>query len=158
MLFSIIGYYRYWIYSRILLFIHFIIFFLKFFYWSIVNLQCSASFKHTAKWFSYVHICVCWSLSHVWLFVAPWTVAHQAPLSTEFSRQEYWSGLPFPTPGDFPNPGIEPVSLMSSALASGFFTIGATWEAQTVLQIWCSYVIDDPHWDFRSGQWEKAYE
>ena len=49
----------------------------------------------------------------------PWTVAHQAPLSLEFSRQEYWSGLPFPSPGDLPNPGIEP---MSSALAGGFFT------------------------------------
>ena len=44
----------------------------------------------------------------VWLFVTPWTVAHQAPLSMEFSRQEYWSGLPFPSPGDFPDPGIEP--------------------------------------------------
>ena len=46
-------------------------------------------------------------LSCVWLFVPPWTVAHQAPLSIEFSRQEYWSGLPFPSPGDVPNPGIE---------------------------------------------------
>ena len=44
-------------------------------------------------------------LSHIRLFVTPWTVAHQAPLSTEFSRQEYWSGLPFPTPGDLPKPG-----------------------------------------------------
>ena len=40
--------------------------------------------------------------------VTPWTVAHQAPLSVGFSRQEYWSGLPFPSPGDLPNPGIEP--------------------------------------------------
>ena len=48
------------------------------------------------------------SLSRVWLFVTPWTVAHQAPLSMEFSRQEYWSGLPFPSPGDLPNSGIEP--------------------------------------------------
>ena len=46
-------------------------------------------------------------LSHVRLFVTPWTVAHQAPLSIEFSRQEYWSGLPFPSPGDLPDPGIE---------------------------------------------------
>ena len=50
------------------------------------------------------------SLSRVWLFVTPWTVAHQAPLSMGFSRQEYWSGLPFPSPGDLPNPGIEPGS------------------------------------------------
>ena len=50
------------------------------------------------------------SLSHVQLFVTPWTVAHQAPPSMGFSRQEYWSGLPFPSPGDLPDPGIEPVS------------------------------------------------
>ena len=50
------------------------------------------------------------SLSHVRLFVIPWTVAYQAPLSMEFSRQEYWSGLPFPSPGDLPHPGIEPRS------------------------------------------------
>ena len=50
------------------------------------------------------------SLSHVWLFGTPWTVARQPPLSMGFSRQEYWSGLPFPTPGDRPNPGIEPRS------------------------------------------------
>ena len=50
------------------------------------------------------------SLSRVWLFMTPWTVAYQAPQSTEFSRQEYWSGLPFPSPGDLPNPGIEPGS------------------------------------------------
>ena len=49
-------------------------------------------------------------LSSVRLFVTPWTVAYQAPLSMGFSRQEYWSGLPFPSPGDFPNPGIEPGS------------------------------------------------
>ena len=47
------------------------------------------------------------SLSRVRLFATPWTVAHQAPLSMGFSRQEYWSGLPFPSPGDLPNPGIE---------------------------------------------------
>ena len=50
------------------------------------------------------------SLSCVWLFVTPWTIAHQAPLSMDFSRQEYWSGLPCPPPGDLPNPGIEPRS------------------------------------------------
>ena len=52
-------------------------------------------------------------------FVVPWTVAHQAPLSMGFSRQEYWSGLPFPSPGDLPHLGIKPRSL---ALAGGFFT------------------------------------
>ena len=52
-----------------------------------------------------------------------------APLSKGFSRKEYWSGLPFPPPGDLPNPGIEPMSLTSPALAGGFFTTSATWEA-----------------------------
>ena len=60
------------------------------------------------------------SLSCVWLFAAPWTVAYKAPLSMEFSRQGYWSGLPFPSPGDLPNPGIEPGSptLQADALTS----------------------------------------
>ena len=59
----------------------------------------------------------------------PWTVAHQAPLSMEFSRHEYWNGLPFPFSGDFPNPGMEPASLLSPASAGGFFTTSAAWEA-----------------------------
>ena len=50
------------------------------------------------------------SLSRVRLFATPWTVAYQAPLPMGFSRQGYWSGLPFPSPGDLPNPGIEPRS------------------------------------------------
>ena len=60
--------------------------------------------------------------SHGQLFVTPWTVTHQAPLSLEFSWQEYWSGLPFPSLGDPPNPEIEPTSLRSPALAGWFFT------------------------------------
>ena len=62
----------------------------------------------------------------------------QAPLSMGFSMQAYWSGLPSPPPEDLPNPGIEPTSLMSPALASGLFTSSATWEAQlchTLIQI-----------------------
>ena len=60
------------------------------------------------------------SLSRVRLFATPWTVAHQAPLSMGFSKQEYWSGLPFPSPGDLPNPGIKPGSpaLQADALSS----------------------------------------
>ena len=54
------------------------------------------------------------------LTVTPWTVAHQAPLSMGFLRQEYWNGLPFPPPGDLPNSGIEPTSLASPTLAGGF--------------------------------------
>ena len=60
------------------------------------------------------------TLNHVQLFVSPWTVVHQASLSMEFSRQKYWSVLPFPTPGDLPSPGVKP---MSPALAGGFSVI-----------------------------------
>ena len=70
----------------------------------------------------------CYSLSHVPLFVTPGTVACQAPLSMGFSRLEYWSGLPFPSPGNLPDPGIQPVSLTSPALAGRFITTSAIWE------------------------------
>ena len=62
------------------------------------------------------------SLSHARFSVTPWTAACQALLSMGFSRQEYWSGLSFPPPGDLPNPGTEPVSPASSTLAAGFST------------------------------------
>ena len=62
------------------------------------------------------------SLNHVQLFTTPWTVARQALLSMGFPRLEYWNGLPFPSPGDLPNSGIELTSLMAPALAGGFFT------------------------------------
>ena len=68
------------------------------------------------------------SLSCVQLFVTLQTVARQAPLSLGFSRQEYWSGLPCPPPGDLPDPGIEPGSLTSTCIDRRFFTISATWE------------------------------
>ena len=64
--------------------------------------------------------------SHVRLFETPQTVAQHASLSMGFSRQEYWSGLPFSSPGDFPNPGMESVSLLSPELAGRFFTTSAT--------------------------------
>ena len=67
--------------------------------------------------------------SHVWLFATPWTVAHQAPLSMGSSRQESCSGLSCPPPGDLPDPGIKPMSLISPALAGGLLTASATWEA-----------------------------
>ena len=62
-------------------------------------------------------------LSHIRLFVTPWTIAHQAPLSVELSRQEYWTRFPFPTPGDLPDSGIKPTTLASPALADESFTI-----------------------------------
>ena len=81
--------------------------------------------------------CVLSRFSRVQLFATLWTLALQAPLSMGFSRQEYWSGLPRPPPGDLPNPGIELTSPASPALASPaspalegwFFTTSATWEA-----------------------------
>ena len=73
-----------------------------------------------------MRVCVL-SLSRVWLFTTPWTVACWAPLSMGFFRQEYWSGLPCP----LPDPGMEPVSLKSSPSAGRFFTTSAPWEAQS---------------------------
>ena len=68
-------------------------------------------------------------LSHVRLFATPWTITLQAPLPIEFSRQEYLSALPFPSPGDLSDPGIKSMSLTSPALAGRFFTTSTTWEA-----------------------------
>ena len=67
-------------------------------------------------------------LSHVRLFETLWTIARQAPMSMGFSRHEHCSGLPCHPPGDLPDRGTEPTSLMSPALAGGFFTTNATWE------------------------------
>ena len=73
-------------------------------------------------------LCMPSCLSHAWLCVTPWSVACQAHPSMGFSRDEYWSELPFPSLGDLPDPGIEPASLMSPGFAGGFFTSNATWE------------------------------
>ena len=69
-------------------------------------------------------------LSHIWLFATPWTVFRQSPLSMGFSRQEYQSGFPCPPLGDLPDPGIEPMLLLSPASAEGFFTTSANWESR----------------------------
>ena len=63
-----------------------------------------------------IHVCMLSCFSRVKLFATAWTVAYQAPLSVGFSRQEYWSGLPCPSPGDFPDPGTEPASPVAPAL------------------------------------------
>ena len=83
----------------------------------------------TMGWHYIPPACMLSHFSYVWLFATLCTKAHQALLSMRFSRQKYWSGLPCPSPGDLPNPGIEPKSLMSPALAGQFFTTSATWEA-----------------------------
>ena len=84
--------------------------------------------------------CMLSHFSHVQLFAIPWTVACQTPLFIEFFRQEYWSELPCPLPGDLPSPGIELVSLTSPALAGGFFTTSATWEAPKMVVLMLSHV------------------
>ena len=75
------------------------------------------------------HVCVLSHFSPVWLWAYGLYVACQAPLSMGFSRQEYWSGFPRPPPGDLPDPGIQPTSLLSPALTVGFITTSAIWEA-----------------------------
>ena len=80
-------------------------------------------------------------VGRVQLSTTPWTIAHQTPLSMEFSRQEYWNGLPFTTLGDLPDPGIEPSCSVSPALAGLFFTISATWEAQNTKYIFNKYFV-----------------
>ena len=79
-----------------------------------------------------VHVCVLGSFSCVRLFATQWTVTCQAPLFMGFFKQEYWNGFPCPTPGDPPNPGMEPVTLVSPALTGKFFTASAIWEAQLI--------------------------
>ena len=86
--------------------------------------------KEKLRQFVPCSLCVLSHFSCVRLFVTLWTIAHLAPLPMGFSRQEYWSGLPCLPPGDLPDPCIESASLMSPALAGGFFTTSATWEAQ----------------------------
>ena len=90
-----------------------------------------------AFWIAHIgsSVCICAQLlSPVQLFETPWTVACQAPLSMEFSRQEYWSGLQFPSPGGLPNPGTEPRSLVFPALAGGFFTTSTIWEGDVKIK------------------------
>ena len=77
-----------------------------------------------------------WSLSHVQLFATPWTVASQASLSIEFSRQEYWSGLPFPSPEKLPNPETEPWSPASQAEYLPFELQGSL--------VWLTFMLNLP--------------
>ena len=79
-----------------------------------------------------VRACMLHRFSRVRLSATPWTAAHQAPLFLGFSRQEYWTGLPCPPPGDLPDPGNKPEALTSPALAGGFFTTSATTQSLNV--------------------------
>ena len=86
---------------------------------------------------------VCHVLSCVWLFETPWTGVHQAPLYMEFSRQEYWNGLPFPPPADLPDPGIRPASPVPPALQADSLPLepSGNWKnkmrTEWSLIIWC---------------------
>ena len=86
---------------------------------------------------------MCLVAQSCWTLCSPMDCKPQAPLPTEFSRREYWSQLPIPPPGNLSEPGMEPESLVSPALASGLFTTSTTWEAQTQHSIhftnlpWC---------------------
>ena len=84
---------------------------------------------------NYIYVYAQW-LSHVQLFVTSWAIFHQAPLSMGFSRQEYWSGLPFPSPGGLPNPRIKPTCPVSLALAMDSLP---TWEADIYVCV-CIYM------------------
>ena len=86
------------------------------------------------------HALLLFSCKSVWLFATPWTVAHQVPLSTEFSRQEYWSGLPFPSPGESSDPGIE---LVSPESARGSFTTEPPGKSQLCLVLLMKSVFKD---------------
>ena len=106
--------------------------------WERLHIHTNSGVSHVDHSGTWGHMSTCWNaahsdanfalncavcvLSHVRLFVTPWTVVCQVPLSMGFSRQDYWSGLPCPPPEDLPDPGIEPTSLVSSALVGGFFT------------------------------------
>ena len=107
---------------------------------------------------------LCSAAQLCWLCATPWTAAHQAPLSMEFSRQEYWSELPFPPPGDLPNPGIEPESLESSCTGRWIIyqvDYSATRKAlfHSVVRVWLHKVSNCfperlHHFTFQSLIWQ----
>ena len=82
--------------------------------------------------------------SRVQRFKALWTVSLQAPLSMEFSKQDYWSGLPCPTPGDLPDPEIKPTSLTFLTLASRLFSTSARWEDPYMAPVYLNYFCEEP--------------
>ena len=95
--------------------------------------------------------CMLSHFSRVWLFATPWIAARQAPLSMEFSRQAYWGGVPFPSPGNLSNLEIELVFLASPALAGIFFTTSSSWEAPclmckmcTIWWVWARHIPTTP--------------
>ena len=112
------------------------------------SILCHVSYTYSKSKALLFHVAVWWYgcvFSRVWFFAILWTITLQTPLSMGFSRQEYWSRLPFPPPGNCLNPGIEPAS---PALAGGFFT--------TVLPIWCVCYLLSHVWLFMTP-WTIAH-
>ena len=114
----------------------------------------SSSFFYFLRKYLYICVCVLSCFSHIRLFATLRTGACQAPLSMGFSRQEYWIGLSCPTPGDLPDPGIEPMSLTSPTLVGRFFTTSAAWEIPSLfIYFWLCWVFVAV-WAFSSyGEW-----
>ena len=110
--------------------------------WEMPHTLGQRSWIHTLKF----KLCMC-SIASVQLFAMQWTVAHQAPLSMEFSKQEYWSRLPCSSPRDIPDPGIEPASLTSPALAGRFFTTSTEHRYYSGEMRKTTEVVDAAHWD-----------
>ena len=100
---------------------------------SLCNLR-NMTFQAIVHVITYVCACMLSHFSHVWLFVIPWTIAHQPPLPMGFSRHEYWNGLPFPPPGDLFIPGIKSMPFMSPVLTGRFFTASATWGVVQIMR------------------------
>ena len=105
--------------------------------------------KCSSKYLAFISnscVCVCAlsRIGHVQLFAIPWSIARQAPLSMGFSRQEQWNGLSFPILGYLPDPEIESASLMSPALADGFFTTEATGETYKAILSLASHLPPSP--------------
>ena len=103
----------------------------------VMHFCCSAVFVLSIYWSNLpkynILKCSCSVALVMSSFVSSWTIAWQAPLSMGFSKQEYWGGLPHPPPGNLSDPGFQPASLVSLALAGRFFTTGTTWEAHTLI-------------------------
>ena len=105
--------------------------------WKSVSLLLS---PHLTPWANYpCQLSVCKLLSRVWISATPWTVVHQAPLSMEFSKQEYWSGLPFLSPGYLTDPGIEPSSPALQADSSPSGPLGKPYQLRTISNFKCEF-------------------
>ena len=123
-----------------------------------MTLFCSLLWLSSIPLHVYVCICVCVcvcacvlsSSSCVWFFATLWTVTHQAPLSMGLSRQEHWSGLPGPAPGDLPHPGIEPMSPAAPALQVDSLPLSHQGSEYVHMYV-CIYIYTHTHVDLSSG-------